>query len=136
MRAPAAAFLKAVVILAIFCIGLVDFAWAKSESSTPQEVFDAMAKNFQTQKAKGVHIRYQFDLSGPNGGDWFIDVNDGKFKMARGKIDHPNVTLVASDKDWVALSNGQLGGTWAFVTGRLKIRGDHALAKKLDEMFP
>src|ERR1041385_4973052 len=103
IRAPAAAFLKAVVILAIFCIGLVDFAWAKSESSTPQEVFDAMAKNFQTQKAKGVHIRYQFDLSGPNGGDWFIDVNDGKFKMARGKIDHPNVTLVASDKDWVAL---------------------------------
>ena len=24
-------------------------------------------------------------------------------------------------KDWVAVSNGKLGGTWAYMTGRLKI---------------
>jgi putative sterol carrier protein len=40
------------------------------------------------------------------------------------------------DKDWVALSNGDLSGTWAFLTGRLKIRGDRGLAKKLGEIFP
>jgi putative sterol carrier protein len=104
--------------------------------STPQEVFDAMRGSFQPAKAKGVHARYQWDLSGPNGGQWWIDVNDGTYKMGRGRIDHPNVTFVAKDKDWVAVSNGELGGTWAYMTGRLKIRGDQAVARKLGEIFP
>jgi hypothetical protein len=34
--------------------------------------------------------------------------------MGKEKISDPNVTFVARDKDWVAVSNGQLGGTWAW----------------------
>jgi putative sterol carrier protein len=104
--------------------------------STPQEVFDSMRGSFQANKAKGVHARYQWDLSGPQGGEWWIDVEDGKYKMGKGKIDNPNVTFVAKDKDWVAVSNHQLGGTWAYLTGRLKVRGDQGLARKLGEIFP
>jgi putative sterol carrier protein len=95
-----------------------------------------MRGSFRPAKAKDVHARYQWDLSGPTGGQWWIDVNDGTYKMGKGKIDHPSVTFVAKDKDWVAVSNGQLGGTWAYLTGRLKIRGDQGLARKLGEMFP
>jgi putative sterol carrier protein len=36
----------------------------------------------------------------------------------------------------VAMSNGTLKGTWAFLTGRLKVRGPQSVAKKLDEIFP
>jgi putative sterol carrier protein len=104
--------------------------------STPQEVFDSMRDSFQASKAKGVHARYQWDLSGLQGGEWWIDVNDGKYKMGKGKIENPNVTFVATDKDWVAVSNHQLGGTWAYLSGRLKIRGDQGLARKLGEIFP
>jgi len=117
-------------------LGVLFAASNEHRDSTPEQVFDGMRKSFHAEKAKGVNARYQFNLSGPNGGDWFVDVNDGKFQMARGKIDHPNVTLVTSDKDWVALSNGELSGTWAYLTGRLKIRGDRNLAKKLGEIFP
>src|ERR1700686_4870332 len=83
--------------------------WA-ADSSPPQQVFDGMRQSFQADKAKGVHARYQWELSGPNGGEWWIDVNDGTFKMARGKIDNPSVTFITSDRNWVALSNGTLGG--------------------------
>ena len=119
-------------------LGLGAFGATSSElaNSTPQEVFDGMRQSFQAGKAKGVHARYQWELSGPNGGEWWIDVNDGTFKMGKGKIDNPSVTFVASDKNWVALSNGTLGGKWAFFTGRLKIRGSQSLARKLDEIFP
>ena len=41
------------------------------------------------------------------GGQWWIDVDDGTYKMGKGKIDNPNVTFVAKDKDWVAVSNHQ-----------------------------
>jgi len=83
-----------------------------------------------------VHLKYQWQLSGPTGGEWWIEVNNGKYQMGRGKIEKPDVTLIATDKDWVALSNGTLGGTWAFFTGRLKIHGSHNAARKLDEIFP
>ena len=95
-----------------------------------------MRQSFRADKAKGLHVRYQWQLSGPNGGEWWIEVNDGTFKMGRGKIPNPNVTFIASDKTWVALSNGTLRGTWAFVTGRLKVRGDQGVARKLNEIFP
>ena len=117
-------------------LGLASAASNERRESTPQDVFDGMRRSFRADKAKGVNVRYQFNLSGPNGGDWYIDVNDGKFKMARGRIDNPNVTFIASDKNWVALSNGKLKGSWAVLTGRLKVRGSRGLAKKLGEIFP
>jgi putative sterol carrier protein len=106
------------------------------DNSTPQQVFDGMRQSFQADKAKGVHAKYQWQLSGPNGGEWWIDVNDGTFKMGRGKIDNPTVTFITSDNDWVAMSNGKLKGTWAFMTGRLKVHGPQSVARKLDEIFP
>lgn len=106
------------------------------DNSVPQQVFDGMRESFRPAKSKGLHLFYQFTLSGPHGGDWWIEVDDGKFKLGRGKIANPNVTFIASDNDWVALSNGKLGGAWATITGRLKVHGSHALARKLDEMCP
>jgi len=131
-------YLTLTIATIITAIGLsaASAASKESSSSTPQQVFDGMRQSFQAQKAKGVHARYQWELSGPNGGQWWIDVNDGTYKMGKGKIDNPSVTFVTSDKDWVALSNGTLGGKWAYFTGRLKIRGSQSVAKKLDEIFP
>jgi len=128
--------LTTTAIAMALCLGTASAASKEPSSSTPQEVFDGMRQSFQAEKAKGVHARYQWDLSGPNGGQWWIDVNDGAYKMGKGKIDNPNVTFVATDKDWVAVSNGKLGGTWAYMTGRLKIRGDQGLARKLGQIFP
>jgi putative sterol carrier protein len=106
------------------------------ENSTPQQVFNGMRGSFQADKAKGVHAKYQWNLSGPNGGDWWIDVEDGKFTMGKGKIDNPTVTFITSDNDWVAMCNGKLKGTWAFMTGRLRVHGPQSVARKLDEIFP
>ena len=133
---PAHFCLAAAMMFAVLWWPTPRAAASGAQSSTPQQVFDGMRESFQAQKAKGVHVSYQWQLSGPRGGEWWIVVNDGTFTMGKGKISSPNVTFVASDEDWVALSNGTLGGTWAFLTGRLKIRGDHGLAKKLGQIFP
>jgi putative sterol carrier protein len=134
--------MKAMFLLRIatvtVAIGLGTVMGASSEpaSATPQDVFDAMRGSFQPAKAKGVHARYQWDLSGPNGGEWWIEVNNGTYEMGKGKIPDPNVTFIAKDKDWVAICHDQLSGTWAYLTGRLKVRGDQGVARKLGEMFP
>jgi putative sterol carrier protein len=123
-------------ILMVVSLGATSAASKEPSSSTPQQVFDGMRQSFQANKAKGVHARYQWELSGPNGGEWWIDVNDGAYKMGKGKIDNPSVTFITSDADWVAMSNGKLKGTWAFMTGRLKVHGSQSVARKLNEIFP
>ena len=125
-----------VIVTVFVALNLSAEKVAAADASTPQQVFDGMRQSFQAAKARGVHARYQWELSGPNGGEWWIDVNDGTFKMGRGKIDNPSVTFVTSDNDWVAMSNGKLKGTWAFMTGRLKVHGSQSVARKLDEIFP
>ena len=124
------------VVAAAISFGATTAAPAAHEDSTPQQIFDSMRDSFQPAKAKGVHARYQWDLSGPNGGQWWIDVEDGTYKMGKGTIPNPSVTFIAKDKDWVAICHDQLSGTWAYVSGRLKVRGDQGVARKLGEMFP
>src|SRR5881394_1879821 len=126
----------AMVLMAALCLQAVGATSGEPPNSTPQQVFDGMRHSFRAEKAKGVHARYQWDLSGPNGGQWWIDVNDGTYKMGTGKIASPSVTFIAKDRDWVAICNDQLSGTWAYVTGRLKVRGDQGVARKLGEIFP
>lgn len=123
------------VFIAACWLGSSAFA-DDAPNTKPQEVFDGMRASFQPDRAQAVHIRYQFELSGPDGGEWFIDVNDGKCTVDKGRIDNPDVTIIATAADWVALSNGTLPGFWAHLTGRLKIHGDRGLARKLDDMFP
>ena len=123
-------------LVAAICLCAAMAAAASHADSTPQEVFDAMRGSFQPAKAKGVHARYQWDLSGPNGGQWWINVEDGTYQMGKGKIPNPSVTFITKDKDWVAICHHQLSGTWAYLTGRLKVRGDQNVARKLGEVFP
>jgi len=136
MKTVRASFCITTLAVMTFLAGQTQAASSEPVNSTPQQVFDGMRQSFRAEKAKGVHARYQWELSGPNGGDWWIDVEDGTYKMGQGKIDNPTVTFITSDKDWVALSNGTLKGTWAYLTGRLKVRGPQSVAKKLDEIFP
>jgi len=113
-----------------------DQGTSRQHNSTPQQALDKRQDAFQGDKAKGVRASYQWELSGPNGGDWWLIVNDGTYTMGRGKIHNPSVTFVATDEDWVAMSNKTLNVPLAYLTGRLKIQGSHRFVKELDKIFP
>jgi putative sterol carrier protein len=106
------------------------------EQLKPEDIFESMRKRFNTAASKGVHAIYQFNISGAGGGAWWIIVNDGEFTMGRGSTEKPNVTMASSDRDWVMLATGSLGGIRAFLTGRLRLSGSQSLARKLDVLFP
>lgn len=123
--------------LVVALAGIMSSAGARGgEAKTPAAIFTDMKTSFAPAKAKGVWAKYQWNLSGPAGGQWWISVSDGSFTMGTGTIEKPDVTFVASDADWVSLCNGSLGGMRAFLTGRLKVTGNIGLARKLDDMFP
>ena len=78
-------FLSINSIALAVCLAAANAVAASHEDSTPQDVFDSMRGSFQAAKAKGVHARYQWDLSGPHGGEWWIDVNDGTTRWVKEK---------------------------------------------------
>jgi len=104
--------------------------------TTPSQVFTQMGHSFRADKARGQHLKFQFNLREPQGGTWWIQVNNGNYTMGTGKIGRPDVTFSCTGSDWVRLSNGTLGGLSAFFTGRLRISGNQFAAHKLDDIFP
>jgi putative sterol carrier protein len=109
---------------------------SEPDPTSPDEVFAQMQHSFRADRARGQHLRYQFNFTDPQAGNWWIQINDGAYTMGKGTIDHPDVTFACTGADWVQLSNGTLGGFQAFFTGRLKITGNQITAHRLDEMFP
>ncbi len=82
-------------------------------------------------KSKGVNAVFQFELSGDDGGTFHLNVADGTVEVVEGAHDNPNVTLLMSAEDCQSMMEGKLNSTSAFMAGKLKIKGDMALAMKL-----
>jgi putative sterol carrier protein len=105
------------------------------EANTPQELIEkVLPENFDGEKAAGLTAVVQLMIKGDDGGEWFLLIKDGKMEVGKGTADSPNITLTMKDKDYVALVNGKLSGQKAFMTGKLKFKGDMALGMKLQKL--
>ena len=103
---------------------------------TPQQIFDSMPQALVPEKAGSTKAMIQFDLSGDDGGRWWVKIHDGQAESGTGDApETPNLTLMAAAADYVKISLGQLDGTAAFMQGKLKIKGDMGLAIKMASLF-
>ncbi len=100
-----------------------------------QSIFPAMVERFLPEKASGVSATILFDLSGDNGGCFWIKVADGVAEYGEGQVADAAMTVKANADDWHAVATGQMNAMQAFMTGKLKILGDMGLAMKMQTMF-
>lgn len=106
-----------------------------ADQPTPDAVFEQMPTYFDASKAGGTRANIQFDLTGENGGKWVMKIADGQATAEKGEIENPNLTLIADARDYVKIALGQMDPTSAFMSGKLKIKGDMGLAIKMQSMF-
>ena len=102
---------------------------------TVKETFDAMASRFRADKAAGVNATIQYDISGDQGGSWNAVIKDGKCTVNPGAAASPSLTLAMSAQDWLDMVGGKLSGQMAFMSGKLKLKGDMGLAMKIGGLF-
>src|SRR6266513_3375194 len=102
---------------------------------TPQQIFDQMPNALVPEKAGTTKAMIQFDLSGDQGGKWWVKIHDGKAESGKGDAESPTLTVTMDAKDYVKMSLGQMDGTAAFMQGKLKIKGDMGLAIKMQSLF-
>jgi putative sterol carrier protein len=106
-----------------------------ADQVTPDVVIEQMPQHLDVAKAGATNATVQFDLSGDNGGKWWLKIHDGTAESGKGEVENPNLTLLAAADDYVKIALGQMDGTAAFMQGKLKIKGDMGLAIKFQSLF-
>lgn len=84
---------------------------------------------------EGFNAVYLFDITGDDGGAYQLQFQDGKAAVSEG-TEHPeDCTLVMSLTSFHLFILGKLNGTMAFMTGKLKIKGDIGKALKIESVL-
>jgi putative sterol carrier protein len=101
-------------------------------AETVQEFFATLASRADTSKTAGMSNSYLFDIEGA--GQWYVDVADGAVSVTEGGGD-ADVTISASEETFERIVAGEQNPTSAYMTGKLKIKGDMGAAMKLQKLF-
>jgi putative sterol carrier protein len=104
--------------------------------TTVKEFFQLLPGQLDSDAAEDLEAVYQFDLSGAQGGQYILSIRERACQVTEGIHADPHVVLSMAGEDCVKVLNGQLSGTVAAMSGRLKISGDIGLAMQLKALFP
>ncbi|THJ22662.1 MAG: SCP2 sterol-binding domain-containing protein [Nitrospira sp. CG24E] len=104
--------------------------------TTVKEFFQLLPSQLDSAAAEDLEAIYQFDLSGAQGGQYILSIREGACQVTEGTHADPHVVLSMAGEDCVKVLNGQLSGTVAAMSGRLKVSGDLGLAMQLKALFP
>jgi putative sterol carrier protein len=101
-----------------------------------ETIFKNMPARFLADKAAGKSAVVQYDINLPDGTDsWQVVIADGACTTAKGTDKEASVTLISSGPDFLRLIAGKLNGVQAFMSGKLKLKGDMMLAQSMQAWF-
>ncbi|XP_029025826.1 hydroxysteroid dehydrogenase-like protein 2 isoform X2 [Betta splendens] len=108
-----------------------------SSSRGPIEsTFDLIREVINGDVVKSTQGIYQFDLSGEHAGVWFLDLKSGSGSAGQGQPPvKADVVMAMDSADFSKMFLGQLKPTMAFMSGKLRIKGDMTLAIKLEKLM-
>ena len=102
---------------------------------TVASIFERMPEAFQADKAASVDVVFQYRITGPGGGEWFVVIKEQTCEISQGKHDKPTTTIIMSDDDFLALIRKELNAMQAFTSGKLKIEGDLMKSQLVEKLF-
>jgi putative sterol carrier protein len=104
-------------------------------SSEVSEAIKALPSAFLPEKAGNTKASFQLDLTGADGGQWTLDVADGKCEVREETAAQPDVTLTMDANDFVAFFRNELDPIQAFMGGKIKVSGNLGLVMQLMNWF-
>jgi putative sterol carrier protein len=97
-----------------------------------KDFFDTLEGRVDSAKTAGMNNSYLFDIDGA--GQWKVDVRDGNVTVTEGAED-ADVTISTSEETFEKITSGEQNATSAYMTGKLKVKGDMGAAMKLQKLF-
>jgi putative sterol carrier protein len=99
---------------------------------TAKEFFDSLESRADTSKTAGMNNSYLFDIEGA--GKWTVSVEDGSVNVSEGGED-ADAVITTSEETFEKIVSGEQNPTSAYMTGKLKVKGDMGAAMKLQKLF-
>jgi putative sterol carrier protein len=97
-----------------------------------REFFESLPGRVESSKTAGMNNSYLFDIDGA--GKWKVDVRDGNVSVTEGEGD-ADAVISASEDTFEKMVSGEQNPTSAYMTGKLKVKGDMGAAMKLQKLF-
>ncbi|MFY9615103.1 MAG: SCP2 sterol-binding domain-containing protein [Candidatus Dormiibacterota bacterium] len=108
----------------------------QGDDSIIKVIFDRMPDRFLADKAVGRTAVIQYDINLPEGTEsWQVVVADGACTTTKSTEKEASVTLITSGPDFLRIISGKLNGVQAFMSGKLKLKGDMMLAQSMQTWF-
>jgi putative sterol carrier protein len=101
-------------------------------AETVQEFFQSLESRADPAKTAGMTSSYVFDIDGA--GQWRVEVDDGTVTVADGAGD-ADAVISTSKETFEKIIAGEQNPTSAYMTGKLKVKGDMGAAMKLQKLF-
>ncbi len=99
---------------------------------TTQEFFAELPSRVEPAKTAGMNNTFAFDIAGA--GAWTVTVANGVVSVVEGEHE-ADCTISASEETLLKIARGEANPTTAYMTGKLKIKGDMGAALKLQKLF-
>jgi putative sterol carrier protein len=97
-----------------------------------KEFFEALPSKTDGSKTAGMNNSYVFEIEGA--GSWTVAVRDGAVQVTEGAGD-ADCTISATEETFRKVINGSQNATMAYMSGKLKVKGDIGAAMKLQKLF-
>ncbi len=105
---------------------------------TPKQYFEEkIAKKLQEKPelSKAVNAAYEFNITGDTGGVWTVDLTKEPGAVTAGSTGVAKCTVTCAAGDFLNITSGKMNPQMAFMSGKLKIKGDMGLAMKLTKII-
>jgi putative sterol carrier protein len=99
---------------------------------SPKEFFETLETRVDPAKAAGLNASYRFEIDGA--GSWLVEVDDGKVSVSEDGGDADTIISTSADT-FMKIASGEQNPTSAYMSGRLKVKGDMGQAMKLQKLF-
>jgi putative sterol carrier protein len=97
-----------------------------------ENVFNKLKDRFNPEAAEGMDVIFQFQIDNEV---YHLKIKHSECELVPGEHDDPNITLIMDQQTFSELSNGQLKGMQAYMSGKLKAEGNLILATRLGDLF-
>jgi putative sterol carrier protein len=118
-------------------IHLEELRMADAPGSPKQYFEEKIAKKLQGNPdiSKAVNSTYEFNITGDGGGVWTVDLTKEPGSVAPGSTGTAKCTVTCASSDFMNIVSGKMNPQMAFMSGKLKIKGDMGLAMKLQKVI-
>lgn len=100
-----------------------------------EQIFTNMPANVDLSKLGDFKATIVFSLSGEGGGDWQVNVADGKVTTEKATAEKPTAKVSMTADDYKDMMSGKLNPVQAFMSGKVRVEGDLNAVMKMQSIF-